>query len=58
MSGKRVPEQMEFAATAGEIAQEAGARVLMLDPVGGEKDRETYIGLMKYNLAMMEKAMR
>jgi zinc transport system substrate-binding protein len=43
---------------ADAIAQEAGARVLMLDPVGGGKGRETYIGLMKYNLAMMEKAMR
>ncbi len=43
---------------ADAIAQEAGARVVMLDPVGGEKGRETYIGLMKYNLAMMEKAMR
>jgi zinc transport system substrate-binding protein len=43
---------------ADAIAQEAGGQVLMLDPIGGGKGRETYIALMKYNLAMMEKAMR
>jgi zinc transport system substrate-binding protein len=43
---------------ADAIAQEAGAQVLMLDPIGGGKGRETYISLMKYNLAMMEKAMK
>lgn len=42
------------------IAKEAGARVLFLDPIGGPgiKDRDTYIGLMGYNLSIMEKAMR
>jgi zinc transport system substrate-binding protein len=43
---------------AEAIAQEADARVLMLDPIGGERGRETYIELMKYNLAIMEKAMK
>lgn len=43
---------------AHAIAQQAGARVLMLDPVGGGKGRKTYIDLMKYNLAVMEKAMK
>ena len=43
---------------AHAIAEEAGAQVLMLDPVGGGRGRETYISLMKYNLIMMEKAMR
>jgi ABC-type Zn uptake system ZnuABC Zn-binding protein ZnuA len=42
------------------IAREAGAKVLLLDPYGGPdiKGRDTYIGLMNYNLATLEKAMR
>lgn len=43
---------------AEAIAQDVGAQVLMLDPLGGEKGRETYITLMKYNISVMEKAMR
>ena len=43
---------------ADTIAKEAGAKVLFLDPEGGQKGRETYMDLMKYNLAMMEKALR
>lgn len=44
--------------TAEVLAREAGARVLILDPIGGEKGRETYIALMKYNLAVMGSVMR
>jgi len=42
------------------IAKEAGARVLFLDPIGGPnvKGRDTYIGLMRYNLSVMEGAMK
>jgi zinc transport system substrate-binding protein len=40
------------------IAAEAGGRVLMLDPIGGTKGRETYIEMMRYNLALMRKAMK
>lgn len=42
------------------IAKEAGAEVLFLDPYGGPgiNGRDTYIGLMNYNLATLEKAMR
>lgn len=42
------------------IAKEAGAQVLFLDPFGGPdiKGRDTYIGLMLYNLRTLEKAMR
>lgn len=42
------------------IAKEAGAQVLFLDPYGGPdiKGRDTYIGLMNYNLSTLEKAMR
>lgn len=46
--------------TAEVIAKEAGAKVLFLDPIGGPgiKGRDTYIGLMRYNLLMLEKAMK
>ena len=40
------------------IAKEAGAQVLILDDLGGQKGRETYLDLMKYNLAVMEKAFK
>ncbi len=42
------------------IAKEAGAKVLLLDPIGGKgvKGRETYLDLMRYNLAVMEEAMK
>ena len=43
---------------AETIAGEAGAKVLFLDPEGGQKGRETYIEMMKYNLAVMEKALK
>lgn len=43
---------------AEAIAREAGAQVLFLDPVGGQKGRETYIDMMRYNLSIMEKALR
>ncbi|MEJ2695857.1 MAG: metal ABC transporter substrate-binding protein [Candidatus Sulfobium sp.] len=59
MRTKVIFAEPQFSARmADAIAEEAGARVLMLDPAGGEKGRETYIDLMKYNLSMMEKAMR
>jgi zinc transport system substrate-binding protein len=42
------------------IAKEANARVLFLDPIGGPdlEGRNTYINLMKYNLNIMQEAMR
>jgi len=43
---------------AETIAKDAGARVLFLDPIGGQQHRETYIEMMKYNLAIMEKALK
>ena len=43
---------------AETIAREAGSKVLFLDPEGGQKGRETYIEMMRYNLAVMEKALR
>lgn len=42
------------------IAKEAGAKVLFLDPIGGAnvRGRDTYIGLMRYNLSVMEEGMK
>ncbi|MFH1974094.1 MAG: metal ABC transporter substrate-binding protein [Pseudomonadota bacterium] len=41
------------------IAREAGIKVLMLDPMGGQgiKERESYIDIMKYNLKVLREAM-
>lgn len=41
------------------IAREAGIKVLMLDPMGGQgiKERESYIDIMKYNLAVLQEGM-
>lgn len=39
------------------IAKESGAKVVYLDPIGGQKGRETYLDMMKYNIAAIEKAM-
>lgn len=43
---------------AEAIAREAGGEVLILDDIGGQKGRETYMDLMRYNLSVMEKAMK
>lgn len=42
------------------IAQELKGRVLTLDPMGGEgiPGRDTYIGLMKYNLRALEEGLK
>jgi zinc transport system substrate-binding protein len=42
------------------IAREAGVKVLILDPLGGETlpGRNSYIGLMTYNLKIMKEAMQ
>jgi zinc transport system substrate-binding protein len=44
--------------TAEVIAREAGVKVILLDPEGGLPGRETYLGLMKYNLARLKEAMQ
>jgi len=63
---KRINSKVVFAepqfnpAIAEVIAKEAGAKVLFLDPIGGPniKGRDTYLGLMRYNLSVMKEAMR
>jgi zinc transport system substrate-binding protein len=51
------PQYSQAAAEA--IAQEAGVRVLLLDPLGGPNlpGRDSYIGLMEHNLKIMREAM-
>lgn len=51
-------EPQSSARIAEVIAKEAGAKVLILDDLGGQKGRETYLDLMRYNLAVMEKAFK
>ncbi len=45
---------------AEAVAQEAGAKVLFLDPIGASNapDRDTYIKLMLYNISRMERALK
>jgi zinc transport system substrate-binding protein len=43
---------------AEAVAREAGGTVLILDPIGGQIDRVTYIDMMRYNLQVMEQVMK
>jgi len=43
---------------ARAIAAEAGAKILLLDPLGGLPGRESYLDMMRYNVSTMEKGMR
>jgi len=43
---------------AEAVAKEAGGKVLFLDPVGGQKNRETYLDMMRYNVDVMERVMK
>jgi zinc transport system substrate-binding protein len=43
---------------AEAVAKESGAKVLYLDPIGGQKGRETYMDMMRYNISVMESAMK
>lgn len=40
------------------IAKECGAKVVYLDPIGGQKGRETYMDMMRFNIAVMESVMK
>ena len=46
------------AAEAETIAEESGAQVLFLDPLGGTKAPDDYLGLIRYNVQTMAKAMK
>jgi zinc transport system substrate-binding protein len=43
---------------ARAVAEETGARVLFLDPLGTSPERQDYVALMRYNVAQMAEAMR
>jgi len=43
---------------ARAIAAEAGAKILLLDPLGGLPGRKSYLEMMRYNVSTMEKGMR
>lgn len=49
----------QFSAKAAQtIAEETGAQVLFLNPLGGEKDFVSYLDMMRYNIGQMEKALK
>ncbi len=59
LSTRVVFAEPQFSPKVAEtIAREAGAQVFFLDPYGGQKDTETYLDLMYYNLSIMEKALK
>jgi zinc transport system substrate-binding protein len=43
---------------AATIAEESDARVVFLDPLGGTSHSQTYVDLMRYNVAQMASALR
>jgi len=51
--------EMQFPAKISEaIAQESGAKVIRLDPLGSDDASFSYIGLMRYNLQQMSIALK
>ena len=43
---------------AEAVARECNAEIVFLDPIGGQKGRETYVDLMRYNISAMERVMK
>ena len=43
---------------AEAVARESNAKIIFLDPIGGQKGRETYLDLMRYNISAMERVMK
>lgn len=59
LGAKAVFAEPQFSPKAAEtIAAESGADVLFLDPLGSSLAEPTYVGLMRYNLQQMAKALR
>jgi len=46
------------AGVAELVARETGAALVILDPLGGVPGRETYLELMRFDVARMEEALR
>ena len=63
-TARRTPARAIFAEpqlspkVAQTIAEASGKQVTTLDPLGGVTGRETYIELMRYNVAQMAEALR
>ncbi len=51
-----VAEEFSGLDLARSVAEQAGAKIILLDPLGGEDTpgRDTYAGLIKYNLKVIE----
>jgi zinc transport system substrate-binding protein len=43
---------------AEAVARECNAELVVLDPIGGQEGRETYVDLMRYNISSMERVMK
>jgi zinc transport system substrate-binding protein len=43
---------------AEAVARECNAEIVILDPIGGQQGRETYVDLMRYNISAMERVMK
>jgi zinc transport system substrate-binding protein len=43
---------------AEAVARECNAEIVVLDPIGGQQGRETYVDLMRYNISAMERVMK
>jgi len=43
---------------AETVARECNAKIVLLDPIGGQKGKETYVDLMRYNISAMERVMK
>jgi zinc transport system substrate-binding protein len=59
IGAKAIFAEPQFSPKAAEtIAAESGALVLFLNPLGGVDGPTSYLELMRYNVAQMEKAMK
>jgi zinc transport system substrate-binding protein len=59
IGAKAIFAEPQFSSKVAEtIAQESGAQVLFLDPLGSSLDNPGYLNLMRHNVAQMAKALR
>jgi len=59
IGAKAIFAELQFSPKAAQaIAEESGAQVLFLDPLGSSLEDPTYLNLMRYNVAQMAKALQ
>ena len=59
IGAKAIFAEPQFSPKAAQtIAEESGAHVLFLDPLGSSLDDRSYLNLMRYNVAQMAKSLR